>query len=365
MLYGLMTLIRVSISFLSVILISTHATSQDDIFVTEHAINNDIVIDYEDLDHLLQTNVFFVGRSEHDFVRSPYANSAIRRGNQNPSRLEGNRVFFHALSDANMNYLSSIRWRLESIPEHIDFKLLTKNQQLTYWLNLHNITVYEHMARSYPIRRVKRFIFGSAGCIDFDCKDPTALLQKPTITIKGHTISLQDIQRHIFTNWSEPMVIYGLFLGAVGTPTIRPEAYRGNKIWEQLQDNAEEFVNSVRGTQTWYGKLHISEYYKRVAIMFPDFEVDVKKHLIQHADDKFRPRIERAKVIKPVIADWTTVDFLQGEPSGLGRYINLDARVGPPAHVRDFAHRVIKRLKKLYKPKVTVEEVAETEDTES
>lgn len=336
--------------------------SQDDIFVTEHAVTSSVAIEYNDLHTLLQTNVLNVGRSEHTFER-PFGvstGSRFKPGNRNPSRLEGNRVFFHALSDANLNYLSSIRWRLESIPEQIDFTKLTKNQQLAYWLNLHNITVYENLARAYPLTKVQRFIFGKKKCIWLDCNDPTSLLEQATIEIKGQEISLNDIQQHVFTNWSEPMVIYGFFFGAIGTPNIRPEAYKAEFIWEQLQDNAEEFVNSIRGTQIKSHTLRISQYYKRTAMMFPDFDKDIRAHLLKYSDDDFKTRIEKTRKIKATISDWTTVDFLQGKPEGTGRYINLN-KAGPNTiaskpHLKDFAERVIKRFQKL-KPEVSVEEV--------
>lgn len=61
-----------------------------------------------------------------------------------------------------------------------------------------------------------------------------AVWDQPLVSMAGDTYSLTVIENMIFERWGNPLVMYGLYMGAIGTPNLRPEAYRAGSVWQQL-----------------------------------------------------------------------------------------------------------------------------------
>ena len=82
--------------------------------------------------------------------------------------------------------------------------------------------------------------------------------------VGGHTWSLDDIeQNQIRPHFREPRIHFALVCAAVGCPPLRNEAYRAQRLEEQLEDQARY----VHGQDRWFrydesaGVLHLTELY--------------------------------------------------------------------------------------------------------
>lgn len=118
----------------------------------------------------------------------------------------------------------------------------TRNEQLAFWLNIHNAAVILKIYEHYPADSIYNLR-------DIPRKDPTEPIPwtENFITVEGRKLSIRDIEKNvIFENWKDPSVIYGLFDGSVGGPTLPRSPYVGSLVHAQLEMNAENFVNSPR-----------------------------------------------------------------------------------------------------------------------
>ncbi|MEO1039765.1 MAG: DUF547 domain-containing protein [Pseudomonadota bacterium] len=234
-------------------------------------------IDYEVFDIMLEAVVFEVGRSDRRPARTRTRRTGTRISLENPSRYryEGNRVSYHLLDDDQKAQIHAYREDLEALPERIDFSRLSANEELAYWLNLHNIVVIDELARRYPVRRLRRVEIDGHGFWD-----------SPIVDVGARRISLNQIRFEIVgQRWRDPRIMYGFFSGAVGGPTLQGEAFKGARVWRQLDANAREFVNALRGVESSSFGFRVSPLYEEWSqTLFPVWPEDLRAHLASYAE---------------------------------------------------------------------------------
>ncbi|WP_020399583.1 DUF547 domain-containing protein [Kordiimonas gwangyangensis] len=263
-----------------------------------------IQINYDDWNKILHSTVVEAGMSDRSSASAPQAETGTRvvRGNTSSTRNEGARIVFPAFADEkNAAIVLKIRQELEAVPGEVPMREWTKNEQLAYWLNLYNITLIDLIAKEYPTRSVKNLTKG---------KD--SIWAKKVLNVAGVPLSLNDIEDILIKKWDSTLVMYGLFQGYVGGPSIRRNAYTGANVHKELVDNAKEFVNSNRGMRTKGSTLQISEYYEQFKPLFPDWKEDLKKHFISLTDYGLHGRIQGAKKIKASTSDYYIADLFGG-----------------------------------------------------
>lgn len=308
-------LLSVCLCFLLMSIVSQAQTEEPEKIAT-HDPASKIAINYNNLTLLLQATVTRPRISSRVYAQKSRSSigTKVNYSSNRPTRLEASRTFYHYIGEEELDYIHTLRLAMQALPEAIPFQYLNRNEQLAYWLNLYNITVYEQLAKRYPIRKLKKLFKGSR-------KTPSMWDEK-IITVNTIPLSLNDIQYNIIQKtWPDPLVIYGLYQGTIGSPNLRRKAYTGKLVYEQLEDNAEEFVNSLRGLR-FKGKVaHVSEIYHWNRDLFPDFDADLRRHLRRHAKLRLVTRLDSSQKIKPKIYDWHIADVLNGgrpPPGGAG-----------------------------------------------
>jgi len=261
------------------------------------------VIKYGDVDAILKTMVVDVGRSSREKAQATTAKTGTRMKNkvQRDTAEEGNRFHFEAFDD-NEEYqqaLHNVRLALQAIPSQVPLEAFNRNEQLAYWLNLYNLTLLDELVKIYPEKDLKKELTGKKSILDQD-----------VVNVSGVSLSLNDIQFRILAgNYDyDPKIMYGLYQGIIGGPNIRKRAYTGENVQRYLQDNAEEFVNSNRGTQADDGDFEVSSLYERNKQYFPNFDPDLKTHLMRFIEGPERSALQAANSLDPDINDWTITD---------------------------------------------------------
>lgn len=267
-----------------------------------------IEIDYSDWSLILRNSVIGPKRSSRrasslNSSKAAPTGSRISRRNKSDTRNEGNRINLRELaSAANVQMLTEIRESLEKVPTDAPLKLWRKQEQLAYWLNIYNITLIEQMAKEYPFRKLKK---------KKNAKD--GIWARKTLNISGVALSLNDIQYTIIPNkWDTILTIYGLYQGYIGGPSIQKQAFTGKNIHTLLSSSAREFVNSNRGVKAKGKTLRIAKFYEENASLFPSWESDVKKHILQISNRNMKADIENTRKIKFLKTDYNTTDLYAG-----------------------------------------------------
>jgi hypothetical protein len=273
------------------------------------AINH--TIDYRHWDEALGHFVIPMGPSIRDGAQRPESRlgTRINYGQRSRFRLEGNRVAFSYFDNGIRQGLSEYRRDLEAVGSSLDLTSLPRNEQLAYWLNLHNVAIIEALARQYPSRDPTEHAFGANGAALHDAK---------LVTVKGVPLSPRDIrERIVYINWQDPKVIYGFWHGMIGGPSLQRLAFTGANVDLLLSLAAEEFVNSLRGVEAYRGKLQVSALYKEAAPFYFASGDKLREHLSAFTRAEVRELVERYETIayapfETAIADLT---FGKGDPA--------------------------------------------------
>jgi len=190
--------------------------------------------------------------------------------------------------------LTAYRQDLEQIATDYDITQFPRKEQLAFWFNLHNLTVIEQIAKVYPTKRPRN--------LNVDVNGVTTNFHDAKImNIKGVPLSLRDIRENIvYKNWRDPNVIYGFFHGDIGSPAIQNYAYTAGRVDDMLKQNAEEFVNSLRGfrlSRSTTGQ--VSEIYETEgAFFFPDWQSGLRTHLLTHVNPVVKPDLLKSAELK-------------------------------------------------------------------
>lgn len=240
-----------------------------------------------------------------------------RFGHNSIYRLEGSMVAFSFMNEAVIDSFAEYRRDLESVADTLDIQSLPRNEQLAFWLNLHNVALVEQIAKQWPIRQPRKIEI-----------DGVPLDEAKFINIKGVALSPKDIRtRIVFPNWKDPKVIYGFWRGEIGGPSIRREAFAAKTVSDLLERAAREFTNSRRGVENRGKTLHVSDLYEEAApFYFRNFETDLREHLLDYANEKVRKRIEKTREMKASLREHDIADLAGG---ARGNAFFASGRVGP------------------------------------
>ena len=278
-------------------------------------------IKYDDLNYVLKMSVVDVGRSTRDQAPAVAAPTGTRmKANVKRATVqEGNRFYFELYRDdpEAREMMVAIQESLEYIPSEAPLEYFNRDEQLAYWLNLYNITMLNQINAVYPERKLKKLLVGRK-----------AVTEEKLLNVAGVPLSLDDIQYTILMqNYDrDPLILYGLYQGIIGGPNIRKGAYTGANVRRLLIDNAEEFINSNRGTLPRDEKIfRASSLYDRNRVYFPDFQADLRAHLLKFLQNPERADLQEARTIKPDIDDWTITDLYGSYPEIGGSFATNSA----------------------------------------
>jgi len=262
-------------------------------------------IDYEIWDFALKNILISMGPSTRKGAPSPVplTGSRIKSGPQSRYRLEGSLVLFRFFDKKVVESFTEYRQDLERVASTLDIAALPRNEQLAFWLNLHNVAMMEQIAKEWPVREPREITIGG---------EP--LDEAKFITLSGIPVSLRDIRENIvYRHWKDPKVIYGFWRGEIGMPHLQSYAFTGANVSSLLDVAAADFVNSLRGTQKIYGKLAVSELYAEAApFYFPDFETDVRVHLTAYAEEPVVDLLAKTVAVRTSISEPDIADLHGG-----------------------------------------------------
>lgn len=258
-------------------------------------------IDYEYLDEALAWFVVPMGPSIRQGAPRVSPGTGTRRiyGHESRFRLEGNRVAFSFLTDEIRRDLTAYREDLERVGSTVDLTTLPRNEQLAFWINLHNVALIEALAKAYPMTELDE------GFAPDDRK---------LVTIGGTALSPRDIrERIVYPNWQDPKVIYGFWRGVIGGPSIQRLAYTGGNVDALLSLSAEEFVNSLRGVERWNGALQVSPIYAEAERFYFGDSHSLRAHILTYARPEVASLVSETPALAYKTLETDLADLQRGE----------------------------------------------------
>ena len=318
--------------------------------------------DYGVWDDALQDVVVQMGPSLRRFAKRPRGQLGTLlsfKERRSRYRLEGSRVTFHYMSDKYLSSLTEYKDDLLRLANDHDIQAFDRNEQLAFWINLHNVVLIETIAKNHPTSNPSALLFGA---------QQQPLHEAKLMTIKNVALSLKDIRENIvYKNWDNPNVIYGFFRGDIGGPGLVPYAVTAENVKHVLSLNGFEYISSLRGFHTTKKERKVSQIYNEARpYFFPNWPQDIEDHFKTYLKEhNLLDQIEQDKPISFIEYDTIIADLWGGNIS-IGSYSvsNQLAPAGTPPILFERAEKIqelkIKgRLKR--KHSVTIEDI-ETED---
>lgn len=329
--------------------------------------SKDIRMDYSVWDDMLKEMVYYTGPSLRQRAPKPVPIVGTRRvyGHTSPYRLEGNKVVFESMGREFKDVLNEYVSDLEAVANDITISGLPRNEQLAFWLNLHNALVIQGIAENYPIQSPSKNI----------SQNGQSFHDIPRVTIDGVSLSLKNIREDIvYRNWSDPLVIYGFFHGDIGSPSIQRKAYTGSNVRETLEFSANEFANSLRGIMVYGKTASVSRHYGDAApYFFPNFNNDLRQHLVALANDNVGQQLVKAKnPFKIASYEDEVADLTRGEadrgPLSQVENSNEFGTFGPPNVLARALNEQTEKFRRIRKrglfSSVTIEDIQTVDDAD-
>ncbi|MDH5608122.1 MAG: DUF547 domain-containing protein [Cyclobacteriaceae bacterium] len=114
----------------------------------------------------------------------------------------------------------------------------SREDKMAYWINAYNAFTLQLILDHYPIGSIK----------DIGQNIQVPLLNTPWdlpfVRIGKECYTLNDIEHRILrSNFDEPRIHFAINCASLSCPKLRTEAYEATTLENQLNDQAEEFIN--------------------------------------------------------------------------------------------------------------------------
>lgn len=149
---------------------------------------------------------------------------------------------------------------------------LRADEQLAYWLNLRNVLVLAQLSEDGGQTNLKRDRATPAA--------PGKAWTQKVVTVEGVELSIDDIERGIIlTHWADPRVVYGLYQGAAGGPSMVSKGFRGATVWADLEAAGRRFLQTPAGLTFRNDTAELSAVFDWYAAVFAGDADAVRTHL--------------------------------------------------------------------------------------
>ncbi|OLF72825.1 hypothetical protein AWH60_14415 [Pseudoalteromonas haloplanktis] len=272
-------------------------------FNSKNQVTANFAVDYSQYNDVLEASVLELARSDRSYISYGENEQGPNLGSNRATDAEANRFYYEQFIDDPelKKSIAAIKSSFISYLANSQFNKLSNKEQTAFWLNLHNVTVINELAKRYP---------KDTHSLSYDVFDKSSFFYKKQFTYNGQALSLDNIEYKILMplNKNNPLVMYGLYKGYIGSPNIRAQAYTANNLIPSLIDNAQEFINSNRGTNYSSNLLNVSTMYKNKKAYFNDFNNDLISHLSLYANNDLLKKLKTKKTALFTIDNYDITD---------------------------------------------------------
>lgn len=116
-----------------------------------------------------------------------------------------------------------------------EFNLWPEKHRLAFLINLYNAATLKLIVEKYPVKSIR-----SIGWL------PGAAWKLEGVSLFGKKISLDELEHGIIRkNYAEPRAHFALVCAALGCPPLREEAFAGDRLDAQLDDQGRKFLGTA------------------------------------------------------------------------------------------------------------------------
>ncbi len=142
---------------------------------------------------------------------------------------------YRSLKARDAHALESLRQQLG----RVNTSALTPKQELAYWINVYNVNVVAVVVGHYPVSSIRDI-----------STDPLIRLNVFKQAAVPHGLSLDDVEnKKIRERFHDPRIHFAINCAAKSCPPIRSEAFTGERLDAQLDDQVRRFFATPAGVR--------------------------------------------------------------------------------------------------------------------
>lgn len=109
--------------------------------------------------------------------------------------------------------------------------LTNREERLAFYINAYNVYAIKMVIDNMPMDSIR-----DAGSLF------TPVWKKPVGNIGGEAVTLDQIEHAILRTMGEPRIHFAIVCASLSCPNLRQEAYRAEKLEQQLEDQTRKFL---------------------------------------------------------------------------------------------------------------------------
>ncbi|MBL4672548.1 MAG: DUF547 domain-containing protein [Arenicella sp.] len=160
-----------------------------------------------------------------------------------------NRFDYAAVKKSDRRLLNDYLDALQAIDPH----LLSRAEQLAYWINFYNALTVRVVLEEYPIESIRSIRFLTS---------PFGPWDKNLVKVKNQDLSLNDIEHEILRPiWQDPRIHFAVNCASIGCPNLIDKAFSAANSDELMEAASLDFINHSRGVEIRGGKVTLSSIF--------------------------------------------------------------------------------------------------------
>lgn len=163
------------------------------------------------------------------------------------------------------------------------------NARKAFWINVYNAYTLSVVRDHYPVKSIRAIDTGLFG---------TSVWDKPYVHVGGKKYSLNDVEHKILRPMNDPRIHFALVCAAKSCPVLRNEPYRAEKLDEQLNEAARQFMNDPERNRVDHQAkaLYLSSIFKWYGTDFGKSTGDMVRYLLRYMDINDTDRVASYRV---------------------------------------------------------------------
>lgn len=175
-------------------------------------------------------------------------------------------------------------------------KLGGRNESVAFWVNAYNAYTLKLITDHYPVSSI----------MDIKKSGYDSPWSIPLAKVAGKNYSLDQIENDIIRkNWPDPRIHYALVCAAKSCPQLRNEAYTGERLNEQLDEQGRWFLVHRNKFDIKSRKASLSSVYDWYKVDFGNTIPNTLKALVPHVESKLANELTtKSKAWTVTFTDW-------------------------------------------------------------
>ncbi len=171
-----------------------------------------------------------------------------------------------------------------------DLDALEPHTGLALLLNLYNALTIQQVLDKYPIASIRPTVLGVPNWLSFKLFFSSSIYK-----LNDQNLSLDDIEHNLLRKkFSEPRTHFALVCASSGCPQLRNEAYWPDKVCEQLEQDAQQFIRNPEKVRydAQTNILYCSKIFKWYEEDFLAAAPSITEYIQQYSHQKFSPSVK-------------------------------------------------------------------------